>query len=108
MTEHENDMITLLDEEGQEHHFTVEQLVVVGDQSYFILLPEEGFIMDEEEEDYDEDMDDEDFEEVEYLVFRIENVDGEDQLVLVDDDEELESVAAAWADMEEDQDDSED
>lgn len=115
MAEQENDMIMLLDEEGEEHRFTVEDMVVVGDQSYFILLPEEGFVNDEDEDDdeddddLDEDMEDEDEDEdeVEYLVFRIETIDGEDQLVLVDDDEELERVAAAWAEMDEDPDDTE-
>ncbi len=85
----QEDTITLLDEDGVEHQFIIDEVVEVDEKSYFILLPEEG---NDEEDD------------PEYLIFRVETVDGEDQLVLVDDDEELERVAAEWADMEEDED----
>jgi len=92
MAESEDNLITLLDESGEEFRFSVQEVIEIDDQSYFILREE------------NEDGEEENEEEQEYLVFRVETVDGEDQLVPVDDEEELERVAAA---LEEDWDDSE-
>lgn len=69
--------IVLVDEEGVEHHFNLVDVVMVDDQRYALLEPQEG---DEEGA----------------FVFRVEaDEDGEDQLVEVEDDAEFERVVAA-------------
>ena len=105
MEKEQEDVLTLLDEDGTEHRFSVQEVLEVEGESYFILLPEDD---EEEDEDEDEDEDEEqeeDEEELEYVIFRVETVGKDEQLVLVDDDEELERVASAWADLEDDWDD---
>lgn len=73
--EYENEAIVLVDEDGQEHSFHVIDVVMVGDQRYALLEPTEP----------------EDDEEGAYL-FRIDTEDGEDRLVVVEDDDEFDRV----------------
>jgi len=82
----DQDVITLQDEEGEEHNFTVIDIFPLNKTHYAILVPQgEG---DTEDED-----------EVEAIIFRIVEEDENHQvLYLVDDDEEWDSVAAAWED----------
>lgn len=71
----ENEAIVLVDEEGQEHAFHLVDVVMVGEQRYALLEPVEP----------------EDDEEGAYL-FRIDTEDGEDRLVVVEDDDEFDRV----------------
>lgn len=81
------DVVTLLDEEGVEHYFELVDIIMVNDKDYVILLPlNEAKTAPEEEE--------------EAVIFRIEAGKGEDQtLVIVEDEEEWDLVAEAWEDM---------
>jgi uncharacterized protein YrzB (UPF0473 family) len=76
----EADTIVLRDEEGEEHEFMVVDFLEVGEREYVILLP----------------LDDE-VEEGEAVVFRLDVDDqGEEVLCEIEDDEEWEAVEKAW------------
>ena len=77
MTEQE-EIITLIDEEGGEHDFTVVDIINVAGSEYAILLPIE------EEND-----------EAIILKFTVDE-EGNELLVDIEDDEEWEKVADAW------------
>lgn len=76
--DHEHDQdewIVLVDEEGVEHRYALERVVEIGEKKYVIMVPE---VQDSEEE--------------EAHVFRIDNdEDGEEILVDVED-EEIEEI----------------
>lgn len=77
MTEQE-EVITLVDEEGAEHDFTVVDIINVDGSEYAILLPVE------EEND-------------EAIILKFTNdEEGNELLVDIEDDEEWEKVADAW------------
>jgi uncharacterized protein YrzB (UPF0473 family) len=82
------DLITLVDEEGQEHEFTLECTLEVDGQLYAVLIPHDDINVDEDED-----------EEEEAFVFRVEVEDGEEQLVMLDDEEEFTRVAEAYAEF---------
>ena len=83
MTEERDDIVVLTDEEGTEHQFEVVDFFNVQDKEYAILLPLEEF--------------DEDDEEGEALIFRVEDdEDGSQILVEIEDDDEWERAAAEW------------
>jgi len=83
----DDDRVTLVDDEGNEHAFTLVGVVEVDQQRYAVLLPEE----DPEEGAY---------------VFRLESdADGEDILVNVEDDEEFDRVVKALESQEDLEDD---
>lgn len=69
----DGETITLLDEEGHAHRFTLWDVVEVDERRYALLIPE-GEADDEA------------------YVFRVEHRDGEDLLVPVEDEAELEQV----------------
>lgn len=71
----ENEAIVLVDEDGQEHAFHIVDVVMVGEQRYALLEPVES----------------DDDEEGAYL-FRIDTEDGEERLVVVEDDDEFDRV----------------
>ena len=72
----------LTDEEGNEHEFSIVQVITVDDKDYAILLP----IEDGEEGD-------------EAVIMRIDEEDGEDVLVEIESEEEFDRVADAWEEM---------
>jgi len=77
VTEQE-EVITLIDEEGTEHDFTVVDIINVDESEYAILLPVE------EEND-------------EAIILKFTNdEEGNELLVDIEDDEEWEKVADAW------------
>ncbi|NLA27547.1 MAG: DUF1292 domain-containing protein [Firmicutes bacterium] len=86
-----DDIITLTDEEGNEHDFAVIDAFLVDENRYAILLPIFG---DEEEGDLEVD-----FENDAYI-FRVEidEESGEEILAEVEDEEEWRRVAEAWGD----------
>lgn len=80
MTEQE-EVITLVDEEGAEHDFTVVDIINVDGSEYAILLPVE------EEND-------------EAIILKFtHDEEGNELLVDIEDDEEWEKVADAWEEM---------
>jgi len=85
--QNENEAIVLVDEDGNEHTFVIVDVVMVDDNRYALLEPVDG---------------DEDEEDGAYL-FRLETVDGEERLVVVEDDEEFERVVAALEEFEDDE-----
>jgi putative Holliday junction resolvase len=83
VAEAENKVI-LTDEEGEEHEFTLLGVIEVEGKEYVILAAGEAA-----EEDVEE-----------AIILRLEkDADGDDTLVEIDDDEELESVVAAWEEL---------
>lgn len=80
LTEQE-EVITLVDEEGAEHDFTVVDIINVDGSEYAILLPVE------EEND-------------EAIILKFtHDEEGNELLVDIEDDEEWEKVADAWEEM---------
>jgi len=79
----DRDIVVLYDEEDNECRFEVLAVLDVDDGRYAILMPESG--EEEEEEAY---------------VLRIEqDENGEDILVGIDDDEELDTVVEAYEEL---------
>lgn len=76
------DVITLIDENGEEKDFTVIDILELDGSEYAILLP----------------VDDEDTDEAIILKFAQDN-EGNEILVDIDDDEEWEKVADTWEEM---------
>lgn len=97
MADETNDLVTLVDEEGHEHQFSIVDVVEVDERRYALMVP-----VGEEKQGAEE-------EEEEAYIFRLEtDENGEDILVDVDDDEEFERVCAALDDVDdEDGDDGE-
>ncbi|MCY0877758.1 MAG: Holliday junction resolvase RuvX [Firmicutes bacterium] len=82
--EEEDEIITLTDDEGQEHEFVVVDVIEVSSKEYAILLPI----------DSDED------EEAEAVILRLEkDADGDDVLVDIESEEEWEHVAQAYEEL---------
>lgn len=82
MSEEQSDTLVLMDEDGQEHQFQVLDILEVEGTEYVVLLP-----ADQEDEDEDEVAE----------VLRIEtDENGDEILVELDDEDELEKVARAW------------
>ncbi len=84
--EEEKDILTLVDEDGEEQDFAILDIVELEGSRYAILLP-----LDEEGEEE---------EEGEAIILKYAK-DGEGNEILVDieDDEEWERVADAWEEM---------
>lgn len=73
----QNEKIVLIDEEGQEHSFSVIDLIDIDQRRYAVLLP-------------DEDPD------AGAIIFKIEiDDDGEEVLIDIEDDEEFDEVVRA-------------
>ncbi|MHB1610702.1 MAG: Holliday junction resolvase RuvX [Sulfobacillus sp.] len=88
MGEEDDEIITLTDEDGNEHEFVVVDVIEVESQEYAILLP----------------IDAEDDEEAEAVILRLEkDADGDDILVDIEAEEEWEKVAQAYEDLLEDE-----
>ena len=84
MTE-ETNWITLVDEEGKEHRFTLLNIVEMEGNKYAVMVPEEAG---------------EDVEEEEAVIFRIEtDENGEEVLVDIEDDAEFNKVCELLDDM---------
>jgi len=77
----QDEIITLVDEEGAEHDFTVVDIINVDQSEYAILLPVE-----------------EESDEAIILKFS-QDEDGNELLVDIEDDDEWEKVADAWEEM---------
>ena len=88
MTEMQNDLITLVDEEGNEHQFMLLDIINVNNSDYAIMVSTEELAADD------------DIDEQEAVIFRIEeDGDGQQMLIVVDEDEEWEAVVTAWEEL---------
>lgn len=75
----EDATVTLTAEDGTEHDFTIIQVIKVDEKDYAILIP----LQDEIEDD-------------EAVILRVDQEDGEDVLVEIEDDAEFYRVAEVW------------
>lgn len=81
----EDEVITLVDEDGKEHQFALLDVIEVDENEYAILIPAED--SDAEEAD-------------EAVILRMEEDDeGNEVLVDIDDESEFERVATAWEEL---------
>jgi putative Holliday junction resolvase len=74
--EAQEDIVTLVDEDGKEHEFTVVDIIEVDEKEYALLMPVEGEGTEEDSEDV--------------LVLRFED----DSLVMIEDEQEFNKVVA--------------
>jgi len=82
MEEAKEDIVTLVDEDGNEHEFAVVDIIEVDDKEYALLMPAEG-----------EGEGDEESEDV--LVLRFED----DSLVMIEDEAEFNRVVKYLEDL---------
>jgi len=87
MAEEREDVVVLVDEEGEEHQFAVVDIFPVNQKDYAVLAPLDDLENEKENEEVGEE---------EAYIFRIEEVEGEQTLVEVDSEEEWNAVAAEW------------
>ncbi len=81
MTEDRDDIIVLVDEDGEEVEFELIDTIEMNDNEYVVMLP-----LEEDEEASEEDID-------EVVIFKIEHGEnGEDSFVTIEDEEELNEV----------------
>ena len=83
--EEEYDVYTLTDEDGNEIEFEIIGQCEKNDQQYFAMIP-----ADESERSDDV---------LEYVILKMAVEDGEEVLVTVDDDEELDDIADYFDDL---------
>ena len=81
----ENEYFTLTDEDGNEIDFEVIGQYEKNGEQYFAMIPVE-------EEAPEGDI-------YEYVILKLDTVDGEEMLVTVDDDEELDNIADYFDDL---------
>ncbi len=86
--EYGNDFVTLLDEEGNELEYEMIDAVEVDGNQYVALLP--ALVGEDEQSILDEDY--------QVVILKIENENGEDMLVSIDNEDEFNKV---WAQFEE-------
>ena len=82
--EYGNSLVTVLDDEGNEHQFELLDAIETDDGRYVALLP----IYTEAEAALDDDG--------ELVILEVVNEDGEDLLMPIEDDEVFEDIAAAF------------
>ena len=88
------EVITLVDEEGEEHDFEVIDVIEVEGEKYAILLP----VLEGDESAGSESEDEDESGEAIILKFARDEEENE-FLVDIEDDEEWEKVAAIWEEM---------
>lgn len=82
--DNDDDLIYLVDEEGNEYGFELLHILELDGRSYAVLMPED----DDEEGDEDSSA---------LVIMRLEkDEEGEDVLVDLDNDDELKRAATAW------------
>jgi Protein of unknown function (DUF1292). len=79
------DILTVTDEDGQEHSFEVLDTVEYNDEQYFAVVP----VGESEEEALQEDLN--------LVIMKITEEDGEEFLDIVDDDEEFYNIGEIFA-----------
>lgn len=82
------EVIVLVDEEGQEYEFIVQAELEIEGETYRVLIP-----LDVEEEDDEED-------EIEVLILKVVyDEEGNEFMSEIEDEEEWEMVADAWDEL---------
>ncbi len=84
--EYNADLITLVDDEGVQHEFEILDAIETDDGRYCALLPYLGDDVDEAAE------------ESEYYILQVVEVDGEEELVEIEDEEMLDTLAEIFED----------
>ncbi|MEA4883446.1 MAG: DUF1292 domain-containing protein [Clostridia bacterium] len=93
----EENIVTLVDEDGKEEDFAIEDMVEIDDCKYAVLVPVECLEESDEDEEYCE---------AEAVIMKIEvDEKGEEYLTDIDDDEEYERVVEALEAFDEDEED---
>ena len=82
----EEDVLELLDEDGQTHEFHVLDVLMLGDRQYVICVPAEADTMVDRDEE----------EATEAFVFRMIEEDDETYLEEIEDEDEFKQVADTW------------
>lgn len=75
------DLVTLIDEDGKEVEFEILDIIENDEGKFFVLFP------------YYENPADAVNDPGEYYIFEVEEIDGEEELVEVEDDEKLDRIA---------------
>lgn len=92
MAEEELNWITLVDEEGKEHRFSLINILEMEGMKYAVMVPEQQASENEEEA----------------FIFRLEtDEDGEEVLVDIEDDEEFNKVCELLDELEDEDEDPE-
>ncbi|MGM0652300.1 MAG: DUF1292 domain-containing protein [Bacillota bacterium] len=86
----ETDIVLLVDEEGNEHEFHLVDRFEVNQGNYAILVPVNNNVGGDNGEAFEQ--------EGEAYIFRIDDNDGEELLVEVEDENEWKKVADFWED----------
>ena len=87
MTRDRDDIIILVDENGEEVEVEHIDTIEMGDNEYVVLLPKDDFVCS------DDDCECEDCEEEEVVILKVEtNEDGEDTFVAIEDEDEQNAV----------------
>jgi uncharacterized protein YrzB (UPF0473 family) len=85
-----DNILILVDEEGQEYEFEVQAELEIEGETYRVLIP-----LDEEDDE-----DEEEEEEVEVLILKVVyDEDGNEFMAEIEDEEEWEMVADAWDEL---------
>ena len=85
--EENNELVVLVDDEGEEHKFLVVDVIPVNDYSYAILMPHP------EKENSNGEVN---VEDLDAYIFRVTEKDGEQILEEVEEEDEWNLVAEAW------------
>jgi uncharacterized protein YrzB (UPF0473 family) len=88
-----DNILVLIDEDGQELEFEVQAELEIEGETYRVLIP-----LDEDEEDEGDEGDEE--EEVEVLILKVVyDEEGNEFMAEIEDEEEWEMVADAWDEL---------
>lgn len=99
--EETDEILTLTDEEGQDHEFVLVDILTLNEREYAILLPFDEATGHGESSEASDDED-----EMEAVILRMEKDDaGDEQLVEIDDEQEWQSVVDAYEAMLDESDD---
>ncbi len=82
-----NELVVLIDDDGEEHTFIVVDVIPVNDNSYAILMPH----IKKENSNGEVDAD-----ELDAFIFRVSEKNGEQILEEVDEEDEWNLVAEVW------------
>jgi putative Holliday junction resolvase len=89
-----DEIVTLTDEEGQDHEFVLVDVLELNEREYAILLPFDDVTEGSDKEDAVDE------EEMEAVILRIEkDANGEEQLAEIEDEQEWQSVVDAYEAM---------
>jgi hypothetical protein len=87
MSNDRDDIIVLIDENGEEIEVELIDSIVMDESEYVVLLPKDDYVCS------DDDCECEDCEEEEVVILRVEiNEDGEETFVAIEDEEEQNAV----------------